>query len=67
MSDLSQWGTVDKSRFALVEAAPFTASGYNEILFRAPRKWLVAQSAKAFGYQVSDDGRYRIICLEEAA
>lgn len=61
MADSNKWGYKNKARWVLIELAPYTASGMNEILFAAETKMNMVRLAKMFNIKVSMNGRYQIV------
>lgn len=51
--ELSNWGTVTKMRWVIVDPAPLTASGLNEILAGAMTKVQAEKLATLLGYNIT--------------
>lgn len=66
MSEATQkWGTKNRTEWALIEAAPFTASGLNEILATTVTRAAAFGYAGDIGFKVSREGRYQIVRLDD--
>jgi hypothetical protein len=55
-----KWGFTSKTKWAVVEIAPFTASGLNEVLATARTKAEAARFARVLGI-IPGNTRYQII------
>lgn len=61
----SQYGYTNKTKWALIEFAPFTASGLNEILVTAETKLKIRLIAQLLEINPTFNGRYQIIRLPD--
>lgn len=64
--DIHQWGFKSKIEWVMVEIAPLTASGLNEILIGGPTKKDVKAMAKALGFLLGKNSSVQIIKLSDA-
>ena len=56
----NKWGFKDNTKWALIESAPYTASGLNEILATAETKGNLLKIARLYSVKL-EGGRYQII------
>lgn len=63
MTDIHKWGFLNKTKWVLIEAAPLTGSGLNEILIAGPTKKDVSTMAKACGFKLGPF--FKVIKLED--
>lgn len=64
--NIEQWGSKNKIKWVLVEAAPLSESGLNEILFGADTKKNLETIAKTLDYQIAGrNAPYEIVKLED--
>lgn len=56
--DIHQWGFINKCKWVLVDAAPLTGSGLNEIVAAAETKAKLKQIAKLLGYRITGRNAY---------
>lgn len=54
-----------KMKWVVVNAAPITGSGLNEILFGGPTALLTKKMATDMGYKVTDTGPYQLVKLAD--
>lgn len=57
----NRWGYKNKARWVIIEMAPYTESGMNEIIFAAETKLNLLKLARFFNVKVSAGGRYQIV------
>lgn len=62
----NQNGYLNKAKWMLVEKAPLTASGLNEVLVMAETKDTLLKIASLLGYKVTARGGYHAVKLEDA-
>lgn len=67
--DIHQWGFVNKTKWVLVDAAPLTGSGLNEIVAAAETKDKLKKIAKLLGYTLTGHNGtlYVIVKLDSIA
>jgi hypothetical protein len=65
MSALTQWGYLNKAKWALIEVAPLTASGLNEILFTAQYRSQIVEMSSRFGLRTGPRSSYTIVRLDK--
>jgi hypothetical protein len=66
MAKVNDWGYTNKTKWALIRLAPFTASGLNELLATTETRTLAVGIAKAVGVRkLSTRSGYQIVKLED--
>jgi hypothetical protein len=64
--DIHQWGFINKTKWVLVDAAPLTGSGLNEIVAAAETKDKLKKIAKLLGYKITGRNAYwEIVKLDD--
>jgi hypothetical protein len=61
---VNKWGYLNKTKWALVEEAPLTASGLNEILATAETKKQMQAIAECLGFTPRARNWYKIVRLD---
>lgn len=66
MSRPNEWGFKSKIKWVLIDEAPLTGSGLNEILYAAEYRSSLVKIAKIFGLKLTGrNAYYKIVKLED--